>query len=370
MYSAAGGGDRWGTGPGEAAIGTSIEGFGMASRKSLISMAADSFPLAKEEITRHVDDLVAMRRVGEESAIVEAETSTARDLARLANRVPLVFPRHVTDVVAEFDHANAGLDTVVEPVDAAVRALGGGAEISLQIWLSGKVPYKFSRHDAWENAAQVLTDRGYQVNRTGSAIAVSICFTPKAAVVGVNRVKDSLSSWPGGEIRLSKTPEQVSRAEFKLEELFKAFPFPFDDLGTALDLGAAPGGWTRILAGHGLRTTAVDPADLDPRVLRLRGVVHERTTAGNFLRAGRGRFDLIVNDMKMSPDRSSRLMIDAMKLLSPFGFAITTLKTGNHHVLSQIDESFTILSEEYDIVFARQLRHNRNEVTVVLRRLD
>ncbi|MDA1387488.1 MULTISPECIES: SAM-dependent methyltransferase [Glycomyces] len=342
----------------------------MATRKTLLSMAADSWPAAKDELLRHVEDAVEVRRVGEESAVIETAHSTARDLAVLARRVPLVFPRHLTNVVAEYDHAAAGLETVIDFLDTAIREATTDTQIALQIWLSGKTAYKFSRHDAWEAAAQVLTDRGYQVTRTGRPVAVSICFTPKTAIVGVNRVADSLSSWPGGEVRLSKTPEQVSRAEFKLEELFQAYPIDdgIADKGTALDYGAAPGGWTRILAARGYRTTAVDPGDLDPRVLALPGVVHERTTAGNFLRDSTARFDLIVNDMKMSPDRSSRLMVDSARLLKPFGVAVTTLKTGNHHVLEQVDESFAILGAAYDIEFARQLRHNRNELTVVLRR--
>ncbi|MEU5154359.1 SAM-dependent methyltransferase [Glycomyces sp. NPDC021274] len=344
----------------------------MATRKTLLSMAADSWPVAKEELLRHVEDAVEIRRVGEESAVLEAAHTTAKDVAALARQVPLVFPRHLTNVVAEYDHAAAGLDSVIDFLDTAIREYSAGAEISLQIWLSGKTAYKFSRHDAWEKAAQVLTDRGYQVTRTGSPLAVSICFTPKTAIVGVNRVADSLSSWPGGEVRLSKTADQVSRAEFKLEELFKAHPIDegVEPKGTALDYGAAPGGWTRILAERGYRTTAVDPGDLDPRVLKLPGVVHERTTAGNFLRETKQRFDLLVNDMKMSPDRSSRLMVDSARLLNPFGVAVTTLKTGNHRVLEQIDESFAILGAAYDIEFARQLRHNRNEITVVVRRFD
>ncbi|GAA2125238.1 SAM-dependent methyltransferase [Glycomyces algeriensis] len=342
----------------------------MATRKTLLSVAADSWPVAKDELLRHVEDAVEVRRVGEESAVLEAAHTTAKDVAALARQVPLVFPRHLTDVVAEYDHATTGLDSVIDFLDPAVREFHAGPEVSLQIWLSGKTAYKFSRHDAWENAAQVLIDRGYQVTRTGSAVAVSICFTPKTAIVGVNRVADSLSSWPGGEVRLSKTPEQVSRAEFKLEELFKAHPIDagVEPKGRALDYGAAPGGWTRILAERGYRTTAVDPGDLDPRVLKLPNVVHERTTAGNFLRDTKDRFDLIVNDMKMSPDRSSRFMVDSARLLNPYGAAVTTLKTGSHHVLEQIDESFAILGAAYDIEFARQLRHNRNELTVVLRR--
>jgi 23S rRNA (cytidine2498-2'-O)-methyltransferase len=285
-------------------------------------------------------------------------------------RTPLLFTRHVTNVVAEFDPAAAGIDAVADRLDAAIRETTNATDLALQLWSSGKVHYEFSRHDAWQRAAQVLTDRGYQVSRAGSPVAVSVCYTPKTAVVGVNRVADSLSSWPGGEIRLSRSPEQVSRAEFKLEELFKTYEFPADLGEYALDYGAAPGGWTRILASRGFHTTAVDPGDLDPRVLGLRDVVHERTTAGTFLRHCRDRFDLIVNDMKMSPTRSSRLMVDSLRLLEPGGFAVTTLKTGDRGVLPQVEQSFAILREGYDIAFARQLRHNRNEVTVVLRKRD
>lgn len=344
----------------------------MASGQSLISMAEDSFPLAKEELLRTVDGVTAVRRVGAEAAIADTEGLTARGLAERVRRIPLLFTRHVTNVVAEFDPAASdtaasGLASVADRLDAAIREMTSAPAISLQLWQSGKVHYAFNRREAWEQAAQVLTDRGYEVSRAGSPIAVSLCFTPKTAVVGVNRVEDSLSSWPGGEIRLSRSPEQVSRAEFKLEELFKVYDFPADLGEFALDYGAAPGGWTRILAEHGFETTAVDPGDLDPRVLRLPGVIHERTTAGNFLRNFRDRFDLIVNDMKMSPARSSRLMVDSLHLLEPGGFAVTTLKTGDRGVLPQIEESFAILREGYDIEFARQLRHNRNEVTVVLR---
>jgi 23S rRNA (cytidine2498-2'-O)-methyltransferase len=330
-------------------------------------MAEDSFPLAKEEMRRHVPDLVEVRRVGAEAAIVETEATTARDLAALVRRKPMLFTRHVTNVVAEFDPAVSDLASVIDALDAALRETTGEPAISLQLWASGKVHYEFNRHEAWQRAAQLLGDRGYQVSRAGDPVAVSICYTPKTAIVGVNRVEDSLSSWPGGEIRLSRSPEQVSRAEFKLEELFKNYELPEDLGGYALDFGAAPGGWTRILAGLGFRTTAVDPGDLDPRVLRLPGVRHERTTAGNFIRNSRESFDLIVNDMKMSPTRSSRLMVDSLPLLAFGGIAITTLKTGDRGVLPQIEQSFAILHEGYDIEFARQLRHNRNEVTVVLR---
>ena len=37
-------------------------------------------------------------------------------------------------------------------------------------------------------------------------------------MVGLNRLEDSLSDWPGGRMRLARGEERVSRSEFKLEE--------------------------------------------------------------------------------------------------------------------------------------------------------
>ncbi|WP_157975063.1 SAM-dependent methyltransferase [Glycomyces dulcitolivorans] len=340
----------------------------MATRKSLVSIAADSMPFAKEDLLRNIRDIVGFTRVGENAAVVETSHSTAGDLAKVILDAPLAFPRHITDVVAEFDPDGGTLASVEPSIEELIRARTGDAEVSLQIWLSGRVPYQFNRYEAWESASQVLRDRGYRVSRTGTEYALSLCYAPKSVIVGLNRVADSLSSWPGGEVRLSKSPDQVSRAEFKLEELFKYHSFTFPANGTALDFGAAPGGWTRILAEQGLAVTAVDPGDLDRRVLALGGVRHERTTAGNFIRRSRDRFDLIVNDMKMDALMSSRLVLDSADLLKPSGLVVLTLKTGSRGVLTQINDSFALLRAKYDIEFARQLMHNRNELTVVLRK--
>ena len=63
-------------------------------------------------------------------------------------------------------------------------------------------------------------------------------------------------------------------------------------------MGAAPGGWTRVLRQHGLKVTAVDPAELDPRLRTDRGVTRVRKTIQEYL-PGAPRFDVIVNDMRM-----------------------------------------------------------------------
>jgi 23S rRNA (cytidine2498-2'-O)-methyltransferase len=136
----------------------------------------------------------------------------------------------------------------------------------------------------------------------------------------------------------------------------------------AVDFGAAPGGWTRIIRTRGLEVLAVDPADLDPRVAADRGVRHLRTTAGEFLRANRRRLDLAVNDMRMDPLLSAQLMVTTAGHLRPGATAVVTLKVGSSGVLSTVDRCLDTLGGRYEIVTARQLHHNRKEITALLRR--
>ncbi len=48
----------------------------------------------------------------------------------------------------------------------------------------------------------------------------------------------------------------------------------------AVDVGAAPGGWTRLLARACAPVYAIDPANLDPDVVALPNVVHIKGLVG------------------------------------------------------------------------------------------
>lgn len=193
----------------------------------------------------------------------------------------------------------------------------------------------------------------------------SIIIVDDRVHVGWNRADVALSDWPRGQIRLARPTEQVSRAEFKLEELFLAFPPSVPTGRAALDLGASPGGWTRIIRSHGLRVTAVDPGDLHPSIATDRLVTHVRTTAGNFLQASTVKFDLIVNDMRMDPVRTAEVMLDAHSQLKREGQLIVTFKLGVADPTNLLHAARQRLNERYTIRFIRQLHHNRHEVTIV-----
>src|SRR3989442_8284381 len=116
--------------------------------------------------------------------------------------------------------------------------------------------------------------------------------TPAGGSGGLSRVEDNLSAWAGGAIRFAREPHQVSRSEFKLLEALRVFHLSLPASGSALDLGAAPGGWTRRLRSAGLAVTAADPGGRDPPVVAVPGGRHVRATPQE-VHSRRGGFVII-----------------------------------------------------------------------------
>ncbi len=201
---------------------------------------------------------------------------------------------------------------------------------------------------------------------------ISILCTPDKSYLGISLAQEHLSSWPGGARHFAQTSEQISRAEFKLLEALETFGVTLPTSGRALDLGAAPGGWTRLLLEAGLDVVAVDPANLDPRLAHRRQLEHYRGYAESYLENAiktHKRFDVIVNDMRMDARQAARLLSQATLCLRPDGFVLSTLKlphaTQEIKPLATLRQALSVLNRHYGIVQAHQLFHNRQEVTVI-----
>lgn len=206
-------------------------------------------------------------------------------------------------------------------------------------------------------------------------VVVSLLCTAQVCYVGISAVEENLSSWPGGMRHFAHVPEQISRAEFKLLEGLEAFGVSLPEQGRVLDLGAAPGGWSRLLLEAGLEVVAVDPANIDARLEKRRRLQHYRGYAENYLEealARHYRFDVIVNDMRMDAREAARLLAQAADCLRDDGFVLSVFKLPhsalNVDPLVNLREALGILRGRFEIVQARQLFHNRQEVTVVAAR--
>jgi 23S rRNA (cytidine2498-2'-O)-methyltransferase len=186
------------------------------------------------------------------------------------------------------------------------------------------------------------------------------------AYIGLSPTAYNLSDWAGGMRRFARDEKQVSRSEFKLLEALEVFGLRLEPRSVALDLGASPGGWTRILRLYQQYVTAVDPGELHPSVAADPGVRHKRMTAQAYLQDDPDQFDLIVNDMRMDARDSARLMNEYVRCLYREGQALMTLKLPEIHSLSVLEHALRILEEGYIVVRVKHLFHNRSEVTALL----
>jgi len=96
--------------------------------------------------------------------------------------------------------------------------------------------------------------------------------------------------------------------------------------GYAVDVGAAPGGWTACLAAAGARVAAVDPADLDPAIAALPNVTHARCKIEDWTLDEAPR--ALVCDANVHPAQLAEMVGPIVAKLPPGAPIVLTLKFG------------------------------------------
>jgi 23S rRNA (cytidine2498-2'-O)-methyltransferase len=345
----------------------------------LVTAQAEFMEAALHELRRFDNNLKCETLLAPDIALCTS-TDVARLMSKAAGERP-VFVRHLAPAQTILPLRNSEQDA-----GALAVAI---AELPTFAMLERGQRFAVQTRFAQSNDQSVSVKRAYssgQLNQqlasafaeeTGAIesikkpqIVVSLLCAELKAYAGVSLSRDNLSDWPGGMRHYAQLPEQISRAELKLLEALETFGVSLPDSGDALDLGAAPGGWTRLLRDAGMRVVAVDPARLDDR---LGGrVEHYRGYAEDYLEealARRKKFDIIANDMRMDAREAARLLVQARSCLRPDGFIISTLKLP--HAAIDIDpsrnlkEAIRLLEKHFAVVQAKQLFHNRQEVTVI-----
>lgn len=322
-------------------------------------------------VTTMLDDGVVLADVADAVAVADA----------LAARPP-TFIRHLApaDVEVPLTSAPDDLAAIAAAAEGLLAALPArflARPHGVQARVTHRVKHPYSRYAIAEPLRALFDGYGPEDVRHPEIVLAVYC-AADTAFLGVWPVSHCISDWPGGERRFAVTPEQISRAEFKLLEALEIFHLDLPAAGDALDFGAAPGGWTRILAERGLDVLAVDPASLDPRIAAMAEVRHWRGHAEDYLfdqLRGRyaddpDRFTIIANDMRLDARDSARLMVDAAPLLLPDGWGIITLKLPHEDAETVYYQARGILGAAYTIVGNRQLFHNRSEVTIAVRGRD
>lgn len=323
---------------------------------------------AADEIRPHFPD-AWMEPLGPDIAVFEDEGVSIALLAETIRDKHLIFPRHLMRGVAEIPHDEiASLEELGELAVNAWQQLPLPPKVALQVWQSGDVELPFRNDQLWHRLAAALSDIDVQVVRGGATHVLGACAIAEGIVFGSNGVANALSDWPGGRVQLAKPKGQISRSEFKLEEIIRTELADLPTEGNALDLGASPGGWTRVLLNRGLDVWAVDPGKLDPRLDGKYGLTYIPTSANPYLAETTVQFDLVVNDMRMEPRLSARIMNDAAAHVASGGMGVMSIKLPAGHPLRIIEDATSLLRQQWEIESIRQLFHNRHEVTAILRK--
>lgn len=349
----------------------------------LISCDADSADYAESELKRLFSALPTLQRISSaEQMLLVADPGIpfVEFAGKIATADPLIAPvfiRHLAPVQAavHITPDEAGVEVVVaKAIELAHTFLDPTRTFSAQTRRTETdettpadgIPVATLNRAI---AAAVGEATGATLDFRNPEQVVSVFCHEDTVLIGISETVLNRSAWPGGQHRFRKESGQISRAEFKILEALSVFSIALPEKGRALDIGAAPGGWTRILRQQGLTVVAVDPADLHPSLARDRGITHIRQRIQRY--TPDQPFDVIVNDMKMDAPESIAIVRQLRPSLITGGTVIMTLKLPQNvrpasRMLGFVQADLETLSESYTLVGARQLFHNRSEITVVL----
>lgn len=183
--------------------------------------------------------------------------------------------------------------------------------------------------------------------------------------------------WQMGILRQHMPAEAPSRSTLKLAEAFDVFLDKSEQSRllrpgmNAVDLGAAPGGWTWQLVRRGLRVTAVDNGPMKGVLAQHPQVQHLRQDGFKYM--PRKAVDWLVCDMVEKPSRVAALIADWF-VAGLTRQAIFNLKLPMKQRLAAVDGALDAIRQHLDAegipyrLRAKQLYHDREEITVFLAR--
>lgn len=293
----------------------------------------------------------------------------SRDTAiRTIVRHEPIFLRHMHPIDAEVPCVGTAEDirTITETIARLFQ--GNGLRVAIQIRKAERLAFSYDPFELKEAVGDMLRRTfGAETVAKDAQRIVSAFLAPDVAYIGVSAPSENLSDWAGGAVRFRKEEGQVSRAKFKLLEAEYAFGLNLAEYPKALDIGAAPGGWTSLLLDRGAEVTAVDPADLDPELLRHPRLTFLKRNAGD-VKFRENAYDLLVCDMSWSPRQMVKLILPLLTALKPGGTAMITLKLMHGKPFQTVKDSVRAMQPDMELVKAKQLFHNRDELTVYLRK--
>ncbi|MCW5566655.1 MAG: 23S rRNA (cytidine(2498)-2'-O)-methyltransferase RlmM [Dokdonella sp.] len=226
------------------------------------------------------------------------------------------------------------------------------------------------------NHALIAALKRERLIESTSSRRLHVCLVDaRTAFVGSTRIDDA-APWPGGIPRLRFPSSAPSRSTLKLEDAFLTLL----DAGErerwlrpglhAVDLGAAPGGWTWQLVRRGLHVTAVDNGPMDAALLAGGLVTHLREDG--FRSRPTQPVEWMVCDMVEQPrkvaQRMAEWLVGGWCRQAIFNLKLPMKKRHEEVMLCRrlVEQAVAASGRRLDWR-ARQLYHDREEITVFAR---
>ncbi len=204
------------------------------------------------------------------------------------------------------------------------------------------------------------------VARVGETVLDCVLVKPAEWWIGWHRAGEFATRYPGGMLNLKMPEKAVSRAWLKMEESVRWSQLPIRRGDECAEIGCAPGGSCQALLRRGLTVVGVDPAEVDPLVLKHPSFTQIRKRGSEVRRREFRKTKWLTADMNVAPSYT----LDTVEAIVTYPQVnvrglLLTLKLPDWLLADELPEYLArVRSWGYDKVRARQLQYNRQEVCV------
>ncbi len=331
--------------------------------KYIISYQSQSKKICFDELSKLNANFKEILTLNDNQSLVQINLPK-QELASMVLHSPLIFVRHLIAVENELKKP-INYDNLI---DLFFKKLNTNKTFSIQFLTN------INRENCEINVEELsnkIIMQGFQLNVKNPEQIISIFENKDTIFIGIGNTQTNLSSFKAGMPHFSKKDEFISRAEYKLLEAIDLCSIDLTKMKLGADLGSAPGGWTKVLSSHNIYVHSIDPASLAVEVRALSNVKHFRMTTQEYLqRYNYKNFDIVVNDMKMDIVLSTQIIMDFYDRIANNGYVVMTFKLAKNFSYANIIKCINKLKQKYNLILARQLFHNRSEITVVLQKSE
>lgn len=328
-------------------------------------------------------EVYGFARVKENAGYVLFECYQHEDADKLVRQLPfsqLIFARQML-VVGELLRDLPQEDRISPIVGMLTGVVEKGGELRVEVpdTNEAKELTKFCRKFTVPLRASLRASKILLNYESAKRPVVHVFFIASGTCYVGYSYPDNNSPFYMGIPRLKFPSDAPSRSTLKLEEAFHVF-IPADEWDErlasgmyAVDLGACPGGWTYQLVKRSMMVCAVDNGPMAPSLMETGQVMHYREDGFKF-RPQQNNITWLVCDMVEKPVRVASLMTDWL-VNGWCREAIFNLKLPMKKRYEEVTQNLAMIAEklkEQGInaqIQARQLYHDREEVTVHVRRI-